>query len=63
MLHNSIIEELESEPDNRLSYFLCQATEAQLSNTTDHAARSDLPYCRLIAVAHLECSEEAQPCR
>ncbi|KAJ4169245.1 hypothetical protein NW754_001331 [Fusarium falciforme] len=32
MLLCGIIDELEKEPDNRLSYFFCQATEARLSN-------------------------------
>jgi hypothetical protein len=34
MLLCGIIDELEKEPDNRLSYFFCQATEARLSNAT-----------------------------
>ncbi|KAL6352385.1 hypothetical protein LRP88_14152 [Fusarium phalaenopsidis] len=34
MLLCGIIEELEKEHDNRLSYFFCQATEARLSNAT-----------------------------
>ncbi|KAM6513749.1 hypothetical protein FALCPG4_014969 [Fusarium falciforme] len=34
MLLCGIIDELEKEPDNCLSYFLCQATEARLSNAT-----------------------------
>ncbi|KAL3599804.1 hypothetical protein FPOAC2_04032 [Fusarium poae] len=34
MLLCGIIDELEKEPGNRLSYFFCQATEARLSNAT-----------------------------
>ncbi|KAM5353453.1 hypothetical protein ACJ41O_000103 [Fusarium nematophilum] len=34
MLLCGIIDELEKEPNNRLSYFFCQATEARLSNAT-----------------------------
>ncbi|KAH7187792.1 NACHT domain-containing protein [Fusarium oxysporum] len=34
MLLCGIIDELEKDPDNSLSYFFCQATEAQLSNAT-----------------------------
>ncbi|KAH7115497.1 NACHT domain-containing protein [Dactylonectria estremocensis] len=34
MLLCGIIDELQKEPDNRLSYFFCQATEARLSNAT-----------------------------
>jgi hypothetical protein len=34
MLLCGIIDELEREPDNRLSYFFCQATEARLSSAT-----------------------------
>ncbi|KAH6995462.1 NACHT domain-containing protein [Ilyonectria sp. MPI-CAGE-AT-0026] len=34
MLLCGIIDELEKEPDNCLSYFFCQATEARLSNAT-----------------------------
>lgn len=34
MLLCGIIDELEKEPDNLLSYFFCQATEARLSNAT-----------------------------
>lgn len=34
MLLCGIIDELEKEPGNRLSYFFYQATEARLSNTT-----------------------------
>jgi hypothetical protein len=34
MLLCGIIDELQKEPDQRLSYFFCQATEARLSNAT-----------------------------
>jgi hypothetical protein len=34
MLLCGIIDELEKDPDNRLSYFFCQATEARLNNAT-----------------------------
>jgi hypothetical protein len=34
MLLCGTIDELQKEPDNRLSYFFCQATEARLSNAT-----------------------------
>ncbi|KAH8659477.1 hypothetical protein BGZ61DRAFT_523576 [Ilyonectria robusta] len=60
MLLCGIIDEPQQEPDKRLSYFFCQATEARLSNAT--AVLRGLIYLLVVQQPSLACSGEARPC-